>query len=128
LEEIYHEYKDWEVWDLVDKSHKGPWKEVRGELDDWESSNKEIDLPKLIKFAINGYLEDERILGKKDSLTIKEIQTGVQEIKSILENTSKSERKAEFFRKLSQLSPWELAEIHDTERIMDSLKKVRIKH
>lgn len=51
LENTYQEYQNWEVWDLVNKSHQGPWEKARINLDPEDTSTKELDLEELIKFA-----------------------------------------------------------------------------
>jgi uncharacterized phage-associated protein len=51
LDEVYQEYKDWEIWDVVDKSHEGPWAKTRGNLGKEELSTQEISLDDLVKFA-----------------------------------------------------------------------------
>lgn len=51
LENTYQEYQNWEVWDLVDKSHQGPWTQARANLDPEETSTVELDPEELIKFA-----------------------------------------------------------------------------
>ena len=51
LEKIYRDYRKWNVWDLVDESHKGPWAKTRGNLSLEEVSTQEIDLKDLINFA-----------------------------------------------------------------------------
>jgi hypothetical protein len=126
LEETYQKYKGCDVWELVEESHRGPWEKTRNELDEEEISNKEIELEDLFKFVINDYLRDEK--EKENNFTIKTIGSDVKEIKNILENASQSEQKVEFFRKLSQLNPQELEEIHDTEEMLNNFSKVRIKY
>ena len=51
LENTYQEYQNWEVWDLVDKSHLGPWEKARVDLDPEDTSTAELDPKELIKFA-----------------------------------------------------------------------------
>ena len=51
LERIYQHYHKWNVWDLVDKSHEGPWTKTRGNLDPEETSTQRIELQELVNFA-----------------------------------------------------------------------------
>ena len=51
LENTYQTYHNWETWDLVDKSHVGPWQKARGKLGSEEISTAELDLRDLISFA-----------------------------------------------------------------------------
>ncbi|CAG8846162.1 17362_t:CDS:2, partial [Gigaspora margarita] len=107
--EIFQEYKDYD-------SHDRAWEKARGGLGKEDISAAEIELVDLVKSVVGDYLQDEKFLGKKESPTMKKIESEVGKIKSILQNASKFERKAEFFRKLARLSPQEREEINDTER------------
>ena len=51
LEKVYRNYHKWNVWDLVDKSHEGPWAKTRGHLDSEAISIQEIELKDLVNFA-----------------------------------------------------------------------------
>jgi len=51
LESIHQEYQDWEVWDLVDKSHQGPWEKARVGLEPEDTSTNELNLEELVRFA-----------------------------------------------------------------------------
>jgi len=51
LEKIYQTYCHYDVWDLVEKSHNGPWTKARNDLNEEETSTEELDLKELISFA-----------------------------------------------------------------------------
>lgn len=51
LKKTYQNYGTLDTWDLVDKSHQGPWQKTRGELPETEISTQEIALEELISFA-----------------------------------------------------------------------------
>ncbi len=51
LEKVYRDYHKWNVWDLVDKSHEGPWAKTRGNLSSEETSTQAIELKELVNFA-----------------------------------------------------------------------------
>lgn len=51
LEKTYQNYHKWNVWDLVDKSHEGPWTKTRGNLSPEATSTQEIELKDLVNFA-----------------------------------------------------------------------------
>ena len=51
LKKVYHEYCKYEVWDLVVKSHYGPWQKARNGLSEEETSTTALDLKELMDFA-----------------------------------------------------------------------------
>ncbi|RHZ36567.1 Panacea domain-containing protein [endosymbiont GvMRE of Glomus versiforme] len=51
LVKVYQENEALEAWDLVEKSHHGPWQKARDELPETEVSTQEIALEELISFA-----------------------------------------------------------------------------
>lgn len=59
LERIYQEYHDYDVWDLVEKSHQGPWTKARGNLSKEEVSTNKLELKDLVTF-VNGQAQIEK--------------------------------------------------------------------
>jgi len=51
LENAYQSNKSLSTWDLVDKSHYGPWQKARDNLPTEETSTQEIELKELFNFA-----------------------------------------------------------------------------
>ena len=51
LEKICQKYRDCDVWDLVDKSHEGPWAKARVGLSEEDISTNELVLKDLFAFA-----------------------------------------------------------------------------